>query len=444
MPTLPGLPDVPRPAARPADDGAFPDPVRVSPATPPGTRGSAARRAPRPAVAAAVAAGALLLAPLAAATPAAAEGDSATAKPPARMSTLGGAQLGKQGTQVRLGKDAPALPKDLSALSWIVSDEKSGEVLAAHNAHWQLPPASTLKMLFADTLVPKFEADRSYTVKPQDLAGMGEGSSLVGIKENLSYTVRDLWLGVFLRSGNDAVHTLAAMNHGVDATVAEMRQKAKQLNALDTHVVTPDGYDAKGQVSSAYDLSLFARQGLKNADFRAYCATASAQFPGDKGKHGKRETFGIQNTDRLLTGDYDLAPYKGIEGVKNGYTTNAGNTYTGAARRGDRTLLVTVMNPQRRVHNEVYREAAKLLDWGFSAAPRVSPVGQLVDPGDQAAKASDGKNTAKTSADDSGHTTAAAASGGGGWTAAGIAAGAVVVVGAAGYAFRRSRSRARG
>ena len=75
------------------------------------------------------------------------------------MSTVGGELLGKSGTQATLGGDAPVLPKGISARSWIVADAESGEVLAAHNAHWRLAPASTLKMLFADTLLPKFDKD---------------------------------------------------------------------------------------------------------------------------------------------------------------------------------------------------------------------------------------------------------------------------------------------
>ncbi|MBA4861529.1 D-alanyl-D-alanine carboxypeptidase [Streptomyces sp. PSKA54] len=305
------------------------------------------------------------------------------AKPPADMSTVGGVRLGKAGTQVDLGTGAPVLPKDLTARSWIVADAESGEVLASHNAHWRLPPASTMKMLFADTLLPKFPKTAKHKVEPSDLAGIGSGSSLVGIKENETYTVHDLWLGVFLRSGNDAVHVLSAMNGGVDQTVKEMQEHADELQALDTHVVSPDGYDAPGQVSSAYDLTLIARSGMQNEDFRDYCATVRAQFPGEtkKTKNGtKRGSFEIQNTNRLLTGDYGLNAYKGIAGVKNGNTTNAGATFTGVAERDGRVLLVTVMNPEKKASNEVYKETAALFDWGFQAAGKVRPVGELVPP----------------------------------------------------------------
>ncbi len=331
-------------------------------------------------------AGAALLLPLVTAPAAHADGKPGKdekdkqPKPPAVMSTVGGELLGKPGTQVRLGAGAPVLPKELSGRSWIVADAENGQVLAAHNAHWRLAPASTLKMLFADTLLPKIPKNRTHLVTNTELSGVGAGSSLVGLKEKQSYSVHDLWLGVFLRSGNDAVHVLSEMNGGVRKTVAEMNARAVELQALDTQVVTPDGYDAQGQVSSAYDLTLIARSGMQNADFRAYAATPRAVFPGEQKPGKKRETFEIQNTNRLLTGDFGVAPYQGIAGVKNGSTTHAGATFTGVAERNGRVLLVTVMNPASKEQHAVYKEAARLLDWGFAAAGKVRPVGELVPP----------------------------------------------------------------
>lgn len=327
---------------------------------------------------------AALLLPLVVSGPAHADtkdGKDKQPKPPHAMSSLGGPLLGNPGTQVKLGPGAPVLPKELSGRSWIVADAESGEILAAHNAHWPLAPASTLKMLFADTLLPKFpDATQKHLVTTTDLAGIGEGSSLVGIKEKQTYTVHDLWLGVFLRSGNDAVHVLTSMNNGLRQTVKDMNDHAAELQALDTHVVSPDGYDAPGQVSSAYDLTLIARNGMQKKDFREYAATPRAAFPGEQKPGKKRETFEIQNTNRLLTGDLGVAPYQGIAGVKNGNTTHAGATFTGVAERNGRVLLVTVMNPSSKEQHAVYREAARLLDWGFAAAGKVTPVGELVRP----------------------------------------------------------------
>ncbi|MDH6624971.1 D-alanyl-D-alanine carboxypeptidase (penicillin-binding protein 5/6) [Streptomyces sp. LBL] len=355
---------------------------------------------------------------------------SPSATPPATMSSVGGERLGQTGTQVNLTSGVPVLPKDLTARSWIVSDAESGDVLAAHNAHWRLPPASTLKMLFADTVLPKFPKTDKHKVVPSELADIGFGSSMVGIKEGETYSVHDLWLGVFLRSGNDAVHVLSQMNGGIDTTVKEMNAHAEELQALDTYVVSPDGYDAPRQVSSAYDLTLFARSGLQKKDFREYCSTVRTKFPGKttKAKKGKnkgkatRESFEIQNTNRLLTGDSDVPVYQGIAGVKNGNTTNAGATFTGVAERNGKVLLVTVMKPEKGEHNEIYKETANLFDWGFKAAGKVQPVGELVppksaaqpsaQPGSDVSGEAGGADTGGTEADGSSKPVASAATGG--------------------------------
>ncbi|MEU7071749.1 serine hydrolase [Streptomyces narbonensis] len=281
------------------------------------------------------------------------------------------ARLDRKGTQVQRLPGAPSVP-ELSALSWVVADASSGEVLAARNAHRKLPPASTLKALFALTALPHNDPSDQHTVADSELTGIGAGSSLVGIKEGYTYKVSDLWNGVFLSSGNDAVHVLAAMNGGWDSMSRKMQEKARALGARDTHVVSPDGYDAPGQVSSAYDLAVFGRAGLQDPAFTRYCSTPYADFPAGSW------SYGIANTNRLLTGEDGVARYPGLIGIKNGYTTNAGNTLISAARRGGRTLVVSVMNPQGGGGLAVYEEARSLLDWGFEAAGRVQPVGSLL------------------------------------------------------------------
>ncbi|MER6709847.1 serine hydrolase [Streptomyces sp. NPDC000877] len=324
-----------------------------------------ARLSRRSVLALAVAAPMAGAAPVAAAAPVSAAPDSEAGP------VLGGDRLGSDTVQTG---STTGLPRRLTARSWLVADHDTGEVLAAYRAHRRLPPASTLKMLFADTLLDRFPRGGRHTVTAADLAGIPAGSSLVGIRAGTTYTVDQLWQGVFLRSGNDAVHVLAHMNGGVARTVAEMQARARELRALDTHVVSPDGYDHPGQLSSAYDLTLFARHGLRDPAFRAYCRTRTADFPA-----GGRRTFQIQNTDRLLDGTWGLRAYPGLIGVKNGYTTHAGNTFTGAATRAGRTLLVTVMHPGDRL-DAVYEEAAALLDWGFAQGASARAVGVLVEP----------------------------------------------------------------
>ncbi|MER6630645.1 serine hydrolase [Streptomyces sp. NPDC000987] len=345
---------------------------------------------------------------------------------PARAATVvGGARLARPGVQ------GTGLPKKLTAAAWLVADHDSGKVLASYNAHRRLAPASTLKMLFADTVLGKFERTERYKVTDADLADVPAGSSLVGIKPGITYTVEQLWQGVFLRSGNDAVHVLARMNGGLARTVAEMQARAEELRALDTHVVSPDGFDHKGQLSSAYDLTLFAHHGLRGADFREYCATKTADFPA-----GGKKTFQIQNTDRLLSGAWGVKTYPGLIGVKNGYTSHAGNTFTGAATRDGRTLLVTVMHP-RSGYNAVYEETAALLDWGFEKGDPARPVGTLAEPaGAGGAKAARGRATARAAAGAPAATSGGASS----WRLPAGAGATVALLAGGAWALRRRRS----
>jgi D-alanyl-D-alanine carboxypeptidase (penicillin-binding protein 5/6) len=348
---------------------------------------------------------------------------------------IGGARLARSGVQAQ---STTGLPGKLTARAWLVADGESGEVLAAYRAHQRLAPASTLKMLFADTVLKKFPRSRRYKVTAADLADIPAGSSLVGIQPGTTYSVEQLWQGVFLRSGNDAVHVLAHMNGGVAKTVAEMQARAQDLQALDTHVVSPDGFDHPGQLSSAYDLTLFARHGLRNADFRGYCGTRTADFPA-----GGKKTFQIQNTDRLLTGSWGLRRYDGIIGVKNGYTSHAGNTFTGAAVRGGRTLLVTVMHPAAGA-NAVYEETAALLDWGFAHGRSARAVGRLVEPlsegGTTAAAA--GPSGRKADPAGAGASGATAHHGPSAWRLMEGAGGTAVLLAGGAWALRRRRAAA--
>ncbi|MEU0279343.1 D-alanyl-D-alanine carboxypeptidase [Streptomyces sp. NPDC006195] len=343
----PGLPRVPVIAGSPGVHGSAGSP---GPHGSPGSSGS--HRSPR--------------------SVSAAHGPAAGAHGPASApgADIDRALLYRPGTHARPRAGAPA-PPELSALSWLVADARTGEVLAARDAHLKLPPASTLKTLFALTALPRLAEHSRHTVKEEELDDIGPGSSTVGIVGGESYEVADLWRGVFLSSGNDAVRALSAMNGGWDSTVAQMRKKARQLGALDTHVVSPDGYDAPGQVSSAYDLSVFARAGLASPEFVRYSSTVDAEFPGEGG---------IVNTNRLLSGEDGVEPYPGLIGVKNGFTSEAGYTLVAAAKRGGRTLVATVMNPQWGGVHAVYEEARELLDWGFAAGKRVVPVGTLKPP----------------------------------------------------------------
>jgi serine-type D-Ala-D-Ala carboxypeptidase (penicillin-binding protein 5/6) len=257
----------------------------------------------------------------------------------------------------------------VGAASWLVADATTGTVLAAKDAHGRFLPASTLKTLTALTLLPRLDKTQVYVGRAQDIQVEG---TKVGIVAGLPYTVDQLFYGLFLASGNDAASALANAAGGWAPTVQGMNQVAVELQADDTHAVNPSGLDAKGQVTSAYDLALFARAGLMRPDFRTYTSTHTYQFPGKASTSNPavRSTYQIQNQNRLL-----MHGYAGMVGVKTGYTTLAGRTYVGAAERGGHLLVVTLM----KVAGPTEIAAHKLLDWGFANVGKRG-VGELVPP----------------------------------------------------------------
>jgi D-alanyl-D-alanine carboxypeptidase (penicillin-binding protein 5/6) len=274
---------------------------------------------------------------------------------------VGGKRLGDAGVVV--DDDAPDLPTDLTASSWLVADLDSGEVLAAKDAHGKFAPASTLKTLTAVALIPELDRDARVQASYDDVAVDG---SKVGLVERLDYPVHELFTAMMAVSGNDAANALASAAGGTDATAELMNDTARKLRALDTRAVNPHGLDAEGQVSSAYDLALIARAGMRDPQFAGYAATRRSSIAAPGGQR-----IEIASKNRLLR-DYD-----GALGIKNGYTNAARASFVGAAQRDGHRLVVTLM----RAEPKVAEEAARLLDWGFLAvAGSPSPVGELVEP----------------------------------------------------------------
>ncbi len=148
-----------------------------------------------------------------------------------------------------------------------------------------------------------------------------------------------------------------------------MNATAARLQARDTHAVDPNGLNAPGQLTSAYDLALVARQAVAMPAFLHYDETRAASFPVQPGK-----------SETLLNQNSLLNAYPGGIGGKIGWTSAAGATYVGLARRGGVTLIVTLLHCPSLTEID---SAEQLLNWGFAADHKVIPVGILVPPLEQ-------------------------------------------------------------
>jgi D-alanyl-D-alanine carboxypeptidase (penicillin-binding protein 5/6) len=300
---------------------------------------------------------------------------SATA-PAYSVGPVGGPQLGSPGLVVNYPTaKLPRLP-DVAASSFVVADARSGQVLAAKDAHGRFLPASTLKVLTAVALLPVLNPDATTIASRKAVATV---PNVAGLVAGQSYKISDLFTALLTISANDAAIALAEAPGSYARGIALMNATAARLQARDTRAVDPNGLDAPGQLTSAYDLALIARQALAMPDFMHYDQVRYAPF---QVRPGHSETIYNQNT--LLT------KYPGGIGGKIGWTSAAGATYIGLARRGGVTLIATLMHCPAQTE---ITSAEKLLDWGFAVDGKLTPVGALVPPVSRASAASQVKGT---------------------------------------------------
>jgi serine-type D-Ala-D-Ala carboxypeptidase (penicillin-binding protein 5/6) len=303
------------------------------------------------------AAATLLTLAAATATPALAE---TPAGPPAAQ---GGTQLGGHGIVVNYPAHGARKLPHVPASAYVVADATTGQVLAAKDPHGHLPPASTLKILTTDTLMPVLNPDQTVVTSHQ--AAVVEPSK-AGLIQGRRYPVHDLFKALLLISANDAAIALAQATGSYGKGVAMMNAEAHHLQAYDTVARTPNGLPAKGQHTSAYDLALFARQALTMPEFRQIEKMRVTTFP-----------LHARHSVKLWNQNLMLGSYPGDIGGKIGWTTASEATFIGWARRGGHTLIVTIMHC---VPLTEMTYAAKLLNWGFAMDGHVRPVGTLVRP----------------------------------------------------------------
>jgi D-alanyl-D-alanine carboxypeptidase (penicillin-binding protein 5/6) len=291
-------------------------------------------------------------------------GNGSRARPDrAARLTVGGPLLASRGVVVHYPARHPRQLPKVPASAYVIADATTGQVLAARDPHGQYAPASTLKMLTAITLIPRLNPDG--WVRTTRRAAMQEPND-VGILAGHHYKVADLFRALLLISANDAAMALTQATGSFEKGMALINAEARHLQAYDVAAKLPNGLPARGQVVSAYDEALIARQALATPAFMKYDHLLSARF---RVKHKKWVTLLNQNS--LLT------DYRGGLGGKIGWTVKSKATYIGMARRNNVTLIVTVLHctPLQEI-----KAGERLLNWGFAMDGKVRPVGVLVPP----------------------------------------------------------------
>ncbi len=252
---------------------------------------------------------------------------------------------------------------DLNATSAVLMEPISKEVIYSKNPHEKLYPASMTKMMGLYLIL---EAVDNNKISFDDEVIVSSYASSMGgtqifLEENEKMSLNDLFKSVAINSANDAIvamgEYLASSN---EKFVEMMNQKAQEFNMKDTHFVNATGFDDPNHYTSAYDMALL---GSHLVEFDEKILKYTSMQEGYV-RENTKEPFWLVNTNKLLK------YYEGLDGLKTGYTKNAGYNLTATAKRNGVRLVSTVMHLDTIAHRS--QDTIRLLDYGFSKLKAVS------------------------------------------------------------------------
>jgi D-alanyl-D-alanine carboxypeptidase (penicillin-binding protein 5/6) len=270
----------------------------------------------------------------------------------------------------------------VEAKSAILMDAESGQVLYQYNADTAAPPASMAKMMTEYLVSKAIKAGKlqwDQTVKVAENAAMQQGSRIF-LAEGDQHTIKELYIAMAVGSANDATTQLAESVAGSEEAFAKlMNDTAVELGMKDSHFINSTGLDRADMpekyrpasidgetVMSARDSAILAFHILK--DEPEFLETSKIQ----KYKFRERDKKAIDNWNWMLGSNKDNPTlrrfaYEGVDGLKTGHTSKAGNCFTGTALRNGTRLIAVVMGvPGGTNDGKRFLETAKLFDYGFN------------------------------------------------------------------------------
>lgn len=251
-------------------------------------------------------------------------------------------------------KDAPDITK--GAKSAIMIEYTTGEILYNKNANEKRSVASLTKMMGLILIMEKID---NGSIKTNEILTVSKnakemGGSQLWLDEGEKISVNDLLKGITMASANDAMVLMAERVSGTEeAFVKEMNKKAKSLGLKNTNFVNCTGLDEEGGYSSAYDMAQIAKELLKHQKILEYTSKYE-----DYIREGSEDKSWIVNTNKLVRF------YKGADGLKTGYTDEAGSTLAVTSLRdGLRLIAITLGYDNTTSRNT---ETMALLDYGYN------------------------------------------------------------------------------
>ncbi len=235
------------------------------------------------------------------------------------------------------------------AVSVLVEDARTGEVLYEKNADAPRAAASTQKLLTALIVAEEGYLDQRVTVQKIDT--LAEPVRL-NIKTGDSYQRIDLLRALLVKSPNDVARCLARDNAGsIELFAEKMNAKARSLGATHSNFINPNGLPMPDQYSTARDLSRIARAAYANPTIRSIVCLPQLVF-----RYANGRTRELENTNKILK----QLPY--CNGMKTGYTEAAGHCLIASGTIPGRDVIVVVLGDSKA---GVWQDASALLSWGL-------------------------------------------------------------------------------
>lgn len=273
----------------------------------------------------------------------------------------------------------------VSAEAAILINADTGAILYEKNAYQSYHPASITKVATAAYALKLCGSDLDVVVNAhQDCVvsvtsaakrksqytlpshWLEPGGTHIGIKKGEELTLKDLFHGMMLASGNDAANVIA---HHVAGSVPEfmkgLNAYLKTLGCENTTLFNPHGLHHPDHMCTAYDMALIAKEAMKYPQFREIVKTVKYQRP----KTNMQEETTLVQSNKLLK----KGPYYNPDaiGIKTGYIASASHTFVGAAERDGRMLIAVLLKSKER--QDLFKDANKLFDTAFQQ-PKVKKV----------------------------------------------------------------------
>lgn len=240
----------------------------------------------------------------------------------------------------------------------LLMEANSREILYKKNEKEKMYPASTTKIM---TMILLFEAIEKGSLKWEDILtcsayAASMGGSQIYLEEGERMSVNDLFKSIAIASANDACVMVGERIAGsCDHFVDMMNEKAKQLSLINTHFMNPTGLHDDNHYTCAYDLGMMAAYLIEIGGEKLFSVTS---LYDSYIREDTAQKFWLVNTNKLLNS------YQGNDGLKTGYTSEAGYCIVSTAKRDDLRLIGIVLKEEKpKIRNE---EVSQLLDYGFS------------------------------------------------------------------------------